>query len=302
MNSKQLEIFLKVAELGSLSRAAVSLGRTQPILSKNIKDLEQDVGTTLFHRTGRGLQLTESGKLLLGRATRIFDEIRQAELDIRNLGQNQLSEATIAFPTIMSSMLLKPLVSKILSRHPHIRLRIREGTSGPIMNWVVNRQVDVAILYDTMPLQPDAMQMLYKENLYLVGLPGLAPLADTTTVDQLEKIPLILPGPNESLRIVMEMAAAQRGVRLKIVVEGDSYNTVRLLIEDGRGYGVLPRFALLPELQKGTLRASRLIKPDVTRTVVLTTCSNKVPPAGLKELAAIVKTVLRDTIEKANAA
>jgi LysR family nitrogen assimilation transcriptional regulator len=170
------------------------------------------------------------------------------------------------------------------------------------MNWVVNRQVDVAILYDTMPLQPDAMQMLYQEKLYLVGLPGLTPLADTTSVDQLEKIPLILPGPNESLRIVMEMAAAQRRVSLKIAVEGDSYNTVRLLIEAGRGYGVLPRFALLPELQKGTLRASRLVNPDVSRTVVLTTCSNKVPPAGLKELARIVKAVLRDTIEKANVA
>jgi LysR family nitrogen assimilation transcriptional regulator len=153
-----------------------------------------------------------------------------------------------------------------------------------------------------MPLQPDAMQILYREKLHLVGRPGLKPLGPTIDIRELAGIPLILPGPNESLRTLMEMVAAQRGIKLNIVVEGDTYNTVRLLIEDGLGYGVLPRFALLPDLRNGTLQASRLVNPEVERSVVLTTCSNRVPAAGLKELVDVVKKVVQETIEPANAA
>ena len=302
MNFKQLETFLHVAELGNLSKAAVNLGLTQPILSKHIRSLEQHLGADLFHRTGRGLKLTDAGSRFYVRANQVVEEMRQAELDIRGLKLKQPVQATIAFPTIMAGMLVDPLVREMRARHAHIQLRLREGTGGPILNWVVNRQVDAAILYDTTPLQHDALQLLYQEKLYLIGQPGLRALGPTTDVGELVDVPLILPGPKESLRTLMEMAAMQRGIKLKIVAEGDSYNTVRLLIEGGHGFGVLPRFALLPALRTGALQASLLVNPEVTRKVVLTTCSNRVTAVDLKELTGVIKNVVQSTIMRANEA
>jgi len=300
MKFRQLEAFLRVAELGNLSKAANALGRTQPILSKNIKDLETHLGAELFYRTGRGLSLTDAGQRFFVRATHIVEEMRQAELDIRSLGHNQLTHATIAFPTIMVSMLVDPLARAIREHHPHIQLRLREATGGPILGWVVNRQVDIAILYDTMPLQADAMQTLYKEKLYLVGRPNLKPLNPTTDIRELSDIPLVLPGPNESLRTLLEMLAAQQGIKLNIVIEGDAYRTLRVLIDKGHGYGILPRSSILTELRSGTLQASRLTNPEVERSIVLTTCSNRIPASGLKSLVDIIKKVVRETIEAAN--
>lgn len=99
MNSKQLEIFVKVAELGSLSKAARVLGRVQPILSRQIRELEANLDATLFHRTGRGLVLTDTGHRLYDRAVIVLSEMGEAEREIRNLGRALITHATIAMPT-----------------------------------------------------------------------------------------------------------------------------------------------------------------------------------------------------------
>jgi LysR family nitrogen assimilation transcriptional regulator len=296
MNSKQLEIFVKVAELGSLSKAAVALGRAQPILSKQIRELERELDTTLFHRTGRGLAVTPSGERLLARAQRILDEMLQAEREIRNLGQTQLVHATVAIPTTLGRILTAPLVSAIRARHPQIQLRLREGTSGPILDWVMGRQVDVAILYDTMPTPRGTTQPVFEEEMFLISRAGGPALPKTTPVRALAGMPLILPGENQGLRMLMEMTAAQAGIALNVLVEADTFNGIRLLVEDGIGNGVLPFQVIEQEVREGILQASRLVDPEVKRQLVVTTCSNRLAGAGLNELVRIVRDVVVETM------
>jgi len=113
VNSKQLEIFVKVAELGSLSKAARVLGRVQPILSRQIRELEANLDATLFHRTGRGLVLTDTGHRLYDRAVIVLSEMGEAEREIRNLGRALITHATIAMPTTMGRLIIKPLAHAI---------------------------------------------------------------------------------------------------------------------------------------------------------------------------------------------
>src|SRR6185312_7091953 len=106
----------------------------QSVLSRQIRELEANLGTALFRRTGRGLSLTDAGRRLYDRASHIVSEMGEAEREIRNLGR----------------MIIKPLVAAIFDEFPGIHLRIREGTSGPILDWITARRIDVAILYNTM--------------------------------------------------------------------------------------------------------------------------------------------------------
>jgi LysR family nitrogen assimilation transcriptional regulator len=293
MNSKQLEVFVKVAELGSLSKAAIGLGRAQPILSRQIRELESELKTRLFHRTGRGLVVTETGKRLLTRSRRVLEELNQAEHEVRNLGQTQLTNAIIAIPTTLSRILTVPLVREIRSRHPQVHLRVREGTSGPILDWVMQRQVDVAILYDTMPTPRTSTEALCEETMFLISRVDGPALPKTIPVRELAHMPLVLPGEDQGLRMLMEMTAAQVGIPLDVVVEADTFNGIRLLVEDGVGCGILPFQVIEQEVRDGVLQASRLVEPEVQRQLVVTTCSNRISGAGLNELVRIVRQVMR---------
>jgi LysR family transcriptional regulator, nitrogen assimilation regulatory protein len=299
VNSKQLEIFVKIAETGSLSKAAVMLHRGQPILSREIRELETALDTTLFHRTGHGVTLTETGRRLLPRAKRILDDLAEAEAEARSLGPTQLTQVTVAMPTTLGRTLLRPLVKEFYANYPRIQLHMMESTSAPILEWVMARRIDVAILYDTVPMPSMTTDLLCEEGMYLVA-PASAPrLPATTPVSELGRFPLILPGRSEGLRILMEVVAAQAGIRLTMKLEADAFNSIRLLVEDGHGYSVLPYPAVEPEVERGAFQISRLVEPEVTRRLVLATCSTRIPAAGLNELVRLIRKVVQTTIRPA---
>jgi LysR family transcriptional regulator, nitrogen assimilation regulatory protein len=297
VNSKQLEIFLKVAETGNLSLAARAAGRLQSVLSRQIRELEADLGTSLFRRNGRGLALTEAGRRLYDRASHIMGEMGEAEREVRNLGRARVTQATIAMPTTMGRMIIKPLVRAIFEELPGIRLRIREGTSGPILDWISTRRVDVAILYNTMSTPANATETICEETMYLVGRASDTRLPSVTDVAALQDVPLILPGPTEALRILCEMAAARLGVRLNVVIEADTFTAIRQMIEAGYGYSILPFPAVQPEVEEGRYQVSRLQNPGVTRNLVVTTCGDRVPAAGLSCLVRLIKSTVRAAVQ-----
>jgi LysR family nitrogen assimilation transcriptional regulator len=301
VNSKQLELFVKIAETGSLSKAAVMLHRTQPILSRELRELEASLDTTLFHRTGRGVVLTETGQRLLPRAKRILDELAQAEAEARSLGPRQLTHATIAMPTTLGRTLLPPLVKEIFATHPQLSLHMMESTSGPILEWLMARRIDIAIMYDTVPMPRVATEPLCEETMYLVAHASAPRLPATTRVAELGRFPLILPGRSEGLRILMEVVAAQAGIQLNMKLEADAFNSIRLLVQDGHGYSVLPYPAVQPEVERGLFQISRLVEPEVTRRLVLATCSARIPAAGLNELVRLIQKVVQTTIRPAPA-
>jgi len=110
-------------------------------------------------------------------------------------------------------------------------------------------------------------------------------------------MPLVLPGEDQGLRMLMEMTAAQVGIPLDVVVEADTFNGIRLLVEDGVGCGILPFQVIEQEVRDGVLQASRLVEPEVQRQLVVTTCSNRISGAGLNELVRIVREVMRGIMQ-----
>jgi LysR family nitrogen assimilation transcriptional regulator len=298
VNSKQLEVFIKVAEAGSLSKAAGTLGKVQPLLSRQVRELEAHLGTPLFHRTGRGLVLTEPGRRLYTRAGPLLNELHEAEREVMNLGRAAVTHATIAMPTTMGRLIIKPLVQAIRTEYPGIHLRIREATSGPILEWVATRKVDLAILYDTVPMTRLPTELLCEETMYLVGAAAGPKLPNVIDYVRLKDMLLILPGPSQSLRILNEMVAAQVGIRLNVAIESDTFNSIRELVDAGYGYSILPYPVVQPEVEEGRYQVSLLENPRVTRQVLITTCRDHIRPGALRGLVRLMKKTIVEAVER----
>ena len=133
--------------------------------------------------------------------------------------------------------------------------------------------------------------------MYLVGRAVDPSLPSILDVSALESLPLILPGQTEALRILCEMAAAQIGVRLNVVIEADTFTAIRQLIEAGYGYSILPYPAVQPEVEEGRYQVSRLQNPRVTRDLVVTTCGDRVPAVGLSRIVRLIKKTVRAAVQ-----
>jgi LysR family nitrogen assimilation transcriptional regulator len=222
----------------------------------------------------------------------VLHELHEAEREVRDLGRSHIANAIIAMPTTMGRLIIRPLVRAIYEQHPEIRLRIREGTSGPLLDWISNRRVDIAISYNTMPAPQDSTEPICTETMYLVSRASDAPLPPVTDFAALRDKPLILPGATQALRILCETAAVQAGFSLHVPIEADTFTAMRQLIDGGYGYGVLPLPAVQLEIDQGLYQVSRLVNPELTRQLVITTCNERISPAGLASLAALVKAVV----------
>ncbi len=147
MHSQHLEYFRKVAEYGSFSRAAVSLGINQSALSRHVRNLEVGLGIALFYRNGRGVILTEDGKRLLCRAMRVLKEIELAKQEANDARAGVYGSVTIGLTPTVGRVLTLPLAKKLTGKFSNIRLRFVEGFSAHLLEWLDTGSVDMAVLY-----------------------------------------------------------------------------------------------------------------------------------------------------------
>jgi LysR family nitrogen assimilation transcriptional regulator len=289
MNLRQIDIFVKVAETGSLSQAAVFLETVQPILSRQIRGLEQELHVELFHRTGRGLKLTEAGERLLQRSKDILSNVELAKQEMSAFTRSQLTEIAVAFSPTIGQAIVRPFVRELFKLHPEIRLRILEGVSGYIGEWLATRKVDVAVTYFTDALARMSFEELSSEELYLISSKRKNRFPASLSFKDIKDIPLILPGEPHGLRVQLEEAAKHTGTRLDIRIEADSFSTIKQLIQEGVGCSTLPLSAIKAEIRQGEFCVTKITEPVLKRRLVVITNSGRVPASGLKEVVKIIK-------------
>src|SRR4051794_9313430 len=148
MELKQLKYFLCVAELGSFSKAAVQLSVAQPILSRQIRSLEHDLNAELFYRNGRGIVLSEAGKLLETYAREIIGTADRASFEITAMKSAPRGRITIAMPPSIGWVLTVPLVLRCRREFPMIALHVVEGFSGHVTEWLSTGRIDIGVVYN----------------------------------------------------------------------------------------------------------------------------------------------------------
>src|SRR5450631_994688 len=275
MDLKQLEYFRHVAELGSFTRAASFLSVVQPALSRQVRQLEVELGQNLFERNGRGVVLTDAGTRLLEHTRGILTQIGRARQELEDQRNGDSGHFALGLPPSLGNSVTVPLVKAFAQSLPNARLSTVEGLSAYILEWLNVGRVDCALVYNATASASVDLQPLLDDQLFLIapletrsaGKPARhtskraaankiaesqpIPLAD------LADYPLIIPSRPHAMRMSVENALASVDRKIRVAHEIECIPAVIDLVRQGHGFGVLP----LNAVQSTQWAHEVLIKP-----------------------------------------
>ena len=265
MEIRQLRYFVRIVDLGSLSKAAADLYVAQPALSKQIASLEAELKVSLLVRSPRGVTPTEAGLAFYRQAQSLLRQLSRVPDEVRSADASPSGVVAVGMPYSASNILAPALVSAVRERLPGIRLAIIEEGSGYLEGLLAGGRLDLSLLYERDRPSPQIEERpLLVEELFLVmksGGKGDIALAD------LARQQFILPGPANSTRQVVEKAFAKAGAQLELAAEVDGPWTTKAMVAEGLGATILSRSALYPEKAATGFAVRRIVRPALTRAM-----------------------------------
>ncbi|MGB6105151.1 MAG: LysR family transcriptional regulator [Pusillimonas sp.] len=289
-----LRLFLKVAELGNISRAADALSLSQPSVSRSLKALEQSLNAPLFHRTGRGVQLTAIGALALEQARIVVEGCDGFVRDIRERSSGPTGVVSIALLTAYMRAFAADLFDAVQHKYPGVTLRMVESFSAQHEEWLANGQVDIALITQYRALRFASNDVLAQSDLALVGKKPYGSGEPDIPFADLNNIPLVLPAVPNGLRVRMEEEALKQGIDLRIVFEADSLEAQLALIRRSRCYAIWSEHLMRQENYTGELHVRRIVAPALPRYVVLRTTTHHPLSRAAREVAHLLRRLISD--------
>jgi len=264
MDLRQLGYFVRVVELGSLTRAATVLRIAQPALGIQIKKLEVEFGAPLLVRHSRGVEPTDVGALLFEQAKALLTNAESLKNRINDYKGPPRGHVSLGVPPIVHSVPIE-VVERCRAEYPEVSLTIVEEFSSFLVEWIEDGRLDMACAYvDSIPRDMRGDRLL-REDFLFVGAPGM--MGDNTSdisFDEMVKHPLILPGKENSLRRLLNDAALRNGVSLNVPLQVRSQPLVNELVERSFGYTILPYMAARLKMEQGRFVARRVVNPVVS--------------------------------------
>jgi LysR family nitrogen assimilation transcriptional regulator len=282
MDLKQLEYFVHVAEFGSFTLSSRFLRVAQPALSRQVRALEVELRQTLFQRNGRGVTLTEPGKRLLEHARGILQQVQRARLDLEQQRGAVSGRLVIGLPPSVSRTLTGPLVRAFRERFPQASFGVVEGLSDHLMEWLAVGRVDFALVYSG--IAPAAIELapLRVEPMYLVGArpdkPDAKLVGAPVTLAQVAATELVIPPRPHSIRMLLDSALADVGLKARVALEIESVPTILDLVQDDGFHAVLTLNAIRRSGNEGRFQVRPIGKPRLVATLRLATSAQR--PGG----------------------
>ena len=297
MELKQLEYFRSVARIGSFSQASAMLMVVQPALSRQIGSLEEEVGSKLFYRNGRGVTLTDAGRRFLDVAERALDELEGVRAELKAERSAPSGTVTLGMPPSVSAMIGAPLLMRLRRSFPDIKLHITDGLSGHVCEWMMSGKIDIGIIHESRQSSSLILEHLLSEALYLVGQPdpalGLSRPANAfgeVSLEQIASLPLVLQGQTHGLRRLIDRVVGEAGLELDVQMQIDAVRTIANLVQSEKLYGILPLGCVLDDLHIGQLCAWQVTQPALTNVMLLATVPNKPFTPAMREVRKAIQT------------
>lgn len=301
MELRQLRYFVRIVELGSMSRAALDLDMVQSALSQQVSRLESELSTRLLQRTPRGVVPTEAGVAFFREAQLT---LRHAEQAVRSAQQARLSgSVSVGLAPTTSAMLGLPMMQAMRARYPDVRLHMVEGMSGHLTDMLNARALDMAVLFDARLHGGQAraggrrwqVHPLIEEELFLIRARGHhpEPLPPQMVLADLAGESLILPTGLHGLRSTLDTAFSQARFTPHLVLEVDSLSMVMAAVDAGLGSTVQP-WASMGRYADAAQRFewSRITDKDALRTNLLCSLSeDELSPAALAARVVLIDCV-----------
>lgn len=266
-----MRYFAAIAKHGTFSKAAEQVFVAQSALSHQLAQLEAELGTRLLHRSRRGVELTESGRVFLAHATAILRQVDDARASVQNIAGDPSGKVVFGVPHSASNALALPLLQAVSQHLPKVELELTEELTGNLVQQLRSGQINLALLFDDGTLDEFACEYLLDEDMALISPVSAADRPQAAvTLQQALRLPLILPANPHGVRPIIEAVARAHGLpRPNVMAEISSVSILRTTLLAGLGHTLLPVMPLQHELAAGTLCAVPVEDPTLTRRLAL---------------------------------
>ena len=273
MNLQQLITFSTVVSEGSMTAAAEKLFLTQPAVSQQIRNLEEELGVGLLDRGARHARPTVQGQLLYDYARRIIQLTQQAQAAIQTMAEGVQGHLRIGTLNSLGLQLVAPSVATLLKHHNRVSIELMYEDANEVLKAAGEGRLDVAILPEISATQVQSLGLqgrpLHKDEMWLVASGKDPSLPDEIRADQLDQRPFIklaekYEGFDQAFRTSMESA----GTSLNVVFESNNVGTLKRVIESGLGWGFLPAHAIRKQVRMGRLTQIPVMDLKHTTNVV----------------------------------
>ncbi|HEY0220091.1 MAG TPA: LysR family transcriptional regulator [Afipia sp.] len=289
MDLKQMQYFLCLVQEGNVTRAARQLNIVQPALSMQIAKLEAHFGKKLFYRSAYGVSLTAAGEKLAELASGLVQNAEGVQEEMDRLDGTISGRVQIGMITSAAQSTLAASSAKIAARYPGIQLLVCEGYTDNLLEWVSAGQLDIAIINvpPTKPALP--VHHIVEEGLMLAhSASGKSP-SENFSFRSLRDMDIVIPSRRHGLRRILDAMAAQVEIVLKPRFEIDTLSAICEIVATTELITVLPGIALHPALVARRVKAHRIKRPAVTRSVAWVTHPRRTVTAAMAAVMAIIE-------------
>jgi LysR family transcriptional regulator, nitrogen assimilation regulatory protein len=269
---RQFRYFLSIVDCGSLSRASQQLFIAQSALSKQIADLEDELGVQLLHRNRSGVVPTEAGKTFYDHAQSVLRLVNGTKAAVLTAAEAVSGSIVVALPQSMAAMLAMPLMRAAKARYPQVILHLNEELTGNMVEQMIRGQVDVAMFTDAPLPEEFEFTPVLEEDFYLLHAADdeHAPPPGDVTIEVALARPLVYPSHahSHSTRAIVESAVQAGGLKMiSMAAEVNSVHALISVVEAGIGPTIMPLGVALREIEDGRLVAHRILCKGMSRTL-----------------------------------
>ena len=294
IDPRTLECFVKVAESGSFTKAAIAMGMDQPAISRKIGQLEREFRQRLLMRSRSGIRLTEQGQVMFDHCLALFQQYERMVHDVSEVRDSPVGKVVVGMTMAIDRSFGANLFDAFRRRFPKASIEFIEGRSGIFPELLMNGRVDIAIVQD-----PSPSPLLDIVDLYEVGMRLVSSKSHTSVpkdkpfpFKHLARLPLILTGKGHAIRELVELEARKAGIKLNVIVEVEGSQTTLEMVRLGYGATILPGFSLGRTPFPQRIQTNEIVSPRLPRSLKMI-LSKRAPSTFLvRETSALIQQML----------
>lgn len=295
LNLNHLRVFRAVCETNSITHAARALHISQPAASKQLAELEAQVGVALVERRPRGVRLTAAGEVLGRHARRLFHEEEAAEAALQGLLGLELGQLSLAASTTIGSYIVPAVFGELHAAHPNVTLQLEIGNAARVEELVLGGHIDLGLSEGLVASEHLLAEAFAHDEMVLIVAPA-HPFArlrsdNPAGVDatMLAGLPFIVRERGSGTREVVEGALRQRGVDVAPVMTLGSTEAIKNAVARGLGVALVSSLTIELELASERLCAVELAGARIRRALHLLTLEGKPPSPAVTEFLRLLR-------------
>lgn len=294
MDLRGIRYFVQIAELGSITRAAQHLRVAQPALSRHVHGLEEELGVPLLVRLPRGVRLTTAGRQFLDHCQRILRELVRAQDDLRSGSATAQGRVIVGVSPTTGPLLLPGVVERMRRQCPQINLKVVDGFSNQLYDWLQAGRADVAVLTNPVNSRTIKMTPLISEPIVVFAQAQERGMPRFLTAAELARTPVI---STEAIRLIADEQLQRQRSRVRVEVEIDSVEAIRRLVLRGTSMALMPVSTFHDDVLAGHLTATPVADANIHRILALGLQAERRSSAAIDEVAQIMTAEVRALAE-----